>query len=397
MDFAYSKIGSQENIPSFTYSGYSPLTTELHHRSQTNPVEVFNCQTSYNISQHMDPYGKHYHGNNKQVNLGLTAEEKDRLQIIEDKGIDTLVMSNDNVGLENKEFLLNAATESLPSMLRLLFVKTNRIQLRGELYAKMDTFNFVVESTELNINHHFDIPESVEMLFMLLLEKVKMLMCSLGYIDVSDFKVQRIKVNIKMDRSTSKNCMQKLSLPLKYRVKNAAYDIDPEQLKSEHPKKESCDLDSITSIYKHYKLTGDGNQLLNLRAIDLYCFKLCHTSAEVYTEPFYLTSPIGVKENRSFIILEDVLGNFQRFMEITNPLRFANVENPTDPVTCIKCNTHYAQLVQLELHQRLECGDDFEIYELDNNYDEESDPNQFEIKTTFEKWMLFGVKNNENV
>ncbi|XP_037936069.1 protein terminus-like [Teleopsis dalmanni] len=388
----FSNINNYEEAnSSFTYTVYSPQTREFHHRWHTNRGRIIDCLTCYNISERVEPFAKHYERNNERTYLVLTEDERKKLLIVESKCVSTFVMTKDNIDKGNMDFLSEASTDVLPSMLRLLFVKAKTIHIQVAYNVKIENRLYVFESTELAIENHFDIIESIDMVFMMLLETVKIFMGSLECSDIENFKIQRIKVNIRMERWFSQNGVRKMTLPLKYRIKNVAFYIDPEQLKLKHEKMESCDIEAITYAYKKYKATGNKSYLMRMKGANLYCFQLCQTSQEIYTVPFYLAPPTGNKENHNFIILEDVEGNFQHFMGILSPQHFAYTEDPKAIFICPKCQANYSELVKLAVHQRLKCGHFFEIFEVDNDYAEDY-PNNFSIETSDGKWLLAGIR-----
>ncbi|XP_037932089.1 protein terminus-like [Teleopsis dalmanni] len=386
---------SQEPNSSFTYSVYSPETREFIHRWHTKRGKIIDCETCYDITERNEPLGKHYVKNTYVTNLRMTHDERAKLRAIIDNDTNTFIMKHDNATEGNMDFLAAAAIDELPSTIRILFVISEKVYIQTSFYVKINNYNFVFESTELAIENHFDIDDSIDMLFILLLEKVKTFMKSLGYLNTDNFRINRLNVYLRMERSNFINGVKKMSLPRKFRVKGVTIDVDPEELKCENEKKESCNIDTITEAYLNYKTSGNKFFLTSLKNVNLYCLQLCHTSLELYTVPFYLAGlPASRKENRDFVILEDVEGDFQHFMEITKPVEFAQNDDPKAKFTCEKCNVSYGEKAKLNLHEALNCGDNFEIFETDSNYEEEY-PIHFEMKTHNETWLLFGLRNIE--
>ncbi|XP_054086943.1 protein terminus-like [Zeugodacus cucurbitae] len=193
-------------------------------------------------------------------------EQRTQLKTIEEQGITNFILCNDHNRSTNG-FLLDAGIQAIPQLLRLLFHDTARLHFRLSFYTRvLNETDFLFASSELTLEHHLDISETVDVLFLMLLEKIEAYMYACYPTRAAEYSVKRIKIYVYRELITSTsslNALPKYILPLQYRVKHATAAPATKPISAE--------------------TADDAN---------LYCFRVCARTQDCM---YFLISPVNVQ------------------------------------------------------------------------------------------------------
>ncbi|XP_013118005.1 protein terminus-like [Stomoxys calcitrans] len=318
--------------------------------------------------------------------LGRITTLMDHKEIIVGKNIESFMLCDTKAVSDTQQFLLDAGIKAIPDLLRAACavsgpVRSLDIVLR--FYVTINGEVFTLQTTALVINHYYDIRESVDMMFAMLLEKLKRYMASCSK-DCSaqqkDFSIKRI--NIKVQRF----CERNPTLPLQFARKQAPTAAMTTGSGNKHQ-----DLALINSWFRKHLLTS---QPLNGKDLpfpcNLYSIQQCSNSLELYAVPYHLNFKANnLLSCRSFAIICDISGYFIGLQEISNIRRFLHHSSEDRIVSCSSCLENFTEPSKLTLHKMLNCGRGFELVKMDPDFIEIYE--QCWLLEKCDNWTLFGI------
>ncbi|XP_011195365.2 protein terminus-like [Zeugodacus cucurbitae] len=360
---------------SYTFS-IEGNTRTFHHRWCTagRTYECDACSSSCDVRA---GYEKHWSNVGRSL---CSNEQRTQLKIIEEQRITNFILCNDHNRSTN-EFLLDAGIQAIPQLLCLLFHDTARLHFRLSFYTRiLNETDFLFASSELTLEHHLDIGETVDVLFLMLLEKIKAYMYACYPTRAAEYSVKRIKIYVRRElnsNSSSLNAPPKCILPLQYRVKHATAAPATKPISAE--------------------TAADAN---------LYCFRVCARTQELYVVPYQLgkrpsnTCSIEVPRAQQtwdrvgcgahYIMLQSVDGAHQQLLEISNISRFLRTDEDDHVHTCSHCKANFTQRTKLQLHKALACGRGFEVLHLASG-NLEIYENCLQMRCDNYNWPLYGI------
>lgn len=378
--------------PSYTFVT-SAGQRQFFHRWHFENNEVIECNKCGTICQENDAYSQHWLQLKQKLNeVGDELNTWQRTAIMEhqsaivSRNIETFMLCDGKVVSDTQQFLLDAGITAIPELLSVLYassVKCKELMVKLRFYVEIEDEMFMLQSSELEIKHHSDIRESVDVLFLMLLEKLRTFMTCMPKrrrgMPEGVYRIKRIQ--IQAQRRLYKN-NERLMLPLQYQRKHALLDAqqhkeDVEQLSFSYHQY----LKTSSSASAHFKPPFPCN---------LYGFQTCANSQELYAVPYHIsTSPANFLNTRSFIIFHDIKGGFQQLQEISNVKRFLHHFAEDEVLSCPQCQEKFMQPSKLAIHRMLNCGYDFEILKIDKDFIEIYEECLEIIRSS--KWLLYGI------
>ncbi|XP_017469552.1 PREDICTED: protein terminus-like [Rhagoletis zephyria] len=315
-----------------------------------------------------------------------STEQRAQLAIVAARRINTFILCNERTSIRNpSEFLLDAGINAVPQLLRLLFHGVSRLHVRLGFHTRAyNGADLLFNSSELALEHHLDIGESVDMLFLMLLERIEAYMYVRYPTRAAEYCVKRIKIHVRRETLTksgesASTLATDATLPLQYRIKHAT----------------AMPRDALS-----VEATATAN---------IYCFRVCARTQELYAVPYQLgkcriNGGGGEKDESNilrwpwdtegcgshYIMLQSVEGKLQQLLEITNLYRFLRTEADDRVHMCTRCRANFTQRTRLQLHKSLDCGRGFEVLHLDSNYLEIYE-SCLQMRCANYKWPLYGI------
>ncbi|EDW94584.1 protein terminus [Drosophila yakuba] len=331
----------------------------FRHQFFVNGARRADCTTCENRVPSSEPYHHHWRNdieNNRSHCIQIGSKEKDILNRIEDQAIEEFILCDGSIPPRTNDFLLEAGMDAVPQLLRFLSYGTEKLEATVGFYVDVKKERMYYESSPLNIENHLDIGEAVDMIFSMLLEKISNYVLLHQRVPLEACVIRRMKVTVKRFCVSSKS--NSCKLPLQYRVKNAT------EVNGKGSFKYSTDLAKLSETYINNK---DKNQHIPATLkINLYTFRVCRTSKELYAVPYLLRGD-DVENTPTFIIQTDVVGDFQGLLEIRNIRKFLRVDTQDRVFECRQCQSHFVDRVHLALHKQISCGRNFMVWHMDKD------------------------------
>ncbi|KAM7356764.1 protein terminus-like [Cochliomyia hominivorax] len=387
--------------PSYTFVT-SGGQRQFFHRWHFENNEVIECNKCGTICQENDAYSQHWLQQKIKLNeVGDELNTWQRTPIMEQqsaivsKNIESFMLCDGKLVSDTQQFLLDAGITAIPELLSVLYAspECKELVVKMRFYVEIADEMFMLQSSELEIKHHCDIRESVDVIFLMLLEKLRTFMTCMPKNANSSSRrrrccstpegVYRIKrIHIKVQRRKYEQNSEKLPLPLQYQRKHA--------LMQETPTNENNSIEQLSqSFQKHLHLSPEA-PFKPPFPCNLYCFQTCANSHELYVVPYHMSSsPASFLSTRSFIILNDIMGRFQQLQEIGNIKRFLHHFAEDAVLCCPQCQEKFMQHTNLSIHRMLNCGYDFEILKVGKDFIEIYEECLEIMRTT--KWLLYGI------
>ncbi|XP_061391964.1 protein terminus-like [Musca vetustissima] len=420
-------------MSSMPVSSYTFVTSggqrRFVHRWQYDNNEVIECNKCGSSCKETDAYGKHWSqpktlddnniGRDGIIDISRTAKTPialstptssssltsleqsfgrittlmDSKEIIVSKNVESFMLCASKAVRDTQQFLLDAGIKVVPELLSSIYAmygggQSHHLLVVVRFYVTVKGETFMLQTTELTIKHHYDIRESVDMLFAMLLEKLRNFMAcrsesnSLG--TQEPYSIKRIHIKVRKQH----NPQQSQILPLHYARKQTNMEIANLQNGLTTSRD---DLALLRAWFRQHLLTSES--LESLRSpfpCNLYCFQECPNSLELYVVPYHLCSQSADIYNcRSYIILTDIHGRFMELQEITNIRRFLHHTSEDRVLSCTRCQACFLEPSKLVLHKMLKCGRDFEILKMDSDFIEIYE-NCLLLEQS-DNWSLFGI------
>ncbi|XP_004530539.1 protein terminus-like [Ceratitis capitata] len=322
------------------------------------PHCVTTCNTSAPLAEHWQ----------KDFDV-IDEDDKDkisqrmgRLAVI-DEGPVTHFITRDDARDIFCSFIYNTRTYEVPALLRFIFPLATRLYIKVHIYTNVADTTFVLfSSNEVELAHHLDIKPTVDVIFQALMTKIDQYMCTNYGRRFVSYKVPRIKVKVRREKIQSwyacsranGKSMNRFEMPMQYCLKNATIQL------------------------KQPWLTD-----AEMTRVNLYCFRFCEDTHEVYVVPHQLKNVREVVPPNAeiwpwykryvslgsdYIMIQNTEGKLDQLLDITNLNRFLQPE-PFDPDKniCLKCKAKFANISELLVHEKLNCGEDIEVLTLEKD------------------------------
>ncbi|KAH8368738.1 hypothetical protein KR084_010145 [Drosophila pseudotakahashii] len=331
----------------------------FRHQFFVNGSRRAECTTCESRVPASEPYSYHWRNdikNKRNYCIQLGSEEKQILKTIEDQAIEEFILCDGSITARTNDFLLDSGIDAVPQLLRFLSFGTDKLEASVGFYVDVKKERMYYESSPLNIEHHLDIGEAVDMIFSMLLEKISNYVLLHQKVPLEACVIRRMKVTVKrFCHSTKGKSLSVSKLPLQYQVKNAAECLGSGSNKS------SSDLLKLAETY----LTQDRPIPPTLK-VNLYSFRVCSTSKELYAVPYILRGD-DVDNTPTFIIQTDVTGGFLGLLEVRNIRKFLRVDSQDRVFECRQCQSHFVDRVHFALHKQIACGRNFMVWHMDKD------------------------------
>lgn len=388
-----------QKTPSYTFVNVAGRRTFFHRWHDLENDEVIECCKCGTTCKETDAYSQHWllqtakqnQVSDDELNRWQRTAVMKRLPAIVSQNIESFMLSDAKVTQDTHQFLLDAGLTAIPDLLRVLYAAEHckALMVRLKFFVEIKDEMFVLQTNELEIKHHSDIRESVDMMFLMSLERLRtfMILKPLRHagrrqrpLQPNEYRIKRI--HISAQRIPLNHLKEDiLMLPLHFRQKNASKLPTPQQVNA---------IKLLTWNFRQYLKTDQKQHFKPPFPCNLYCFRTCPNTQEVYAVPYHFTWKSEEFSNiPNFIILENIRGEFQQLQEIADIKKFLQVPQHNMVVTCRRCQLTFVQPTELYLHLMLTCGNEFEILQIH--------PDVIEIyEHCYElwrkpKWMLYGI------
>ncbi|XP_017072020.1 protein terminus [Drosophila eugracilis] len=332
----------------------------FRHQFFVNGTRRTDCNTCESRVSASDPYYHHWRNdiqNGRGYYIKLGSEEEQILKTIEKRGVEEFILCDGSITPRTNDFLLDAGMDAVPQLLRFLSFGTDKLEATVGFYVDVKKERMYYESSPLNIEHHLDIVEAVDMIFSMLLEKISNYVLLQQRVPLEACVIRRMKVTVKrFCHSPKEKSKSATILPLQYRVKKAAECLGSGSNKT------PSDLVKIAETYLSQE--NEGRPIPASLKVNLYTFRVCNTSKELYVVP-YLLHGDDVDSTPTFIIQTDVVGGFQGLLEVRNIRKFLRADSYDRVIECRQCQSHFVDPVHLALHKQISCGRNFMVWHMD--------------------------------
>ncbi|KAH8373341.1 hypothetical protein KR009_001199 [Drosophila setifemur] len=336
-------------------------TRIFRHQRFVNGTWRTDCPTCESRVPSNKPYSHHWHNdaiNGRSHHIQLGTEEKLILQAIENQGIEVFILCDGSPSARTNDFLLDAGMEAVPQMLRFLSFETEKLEASIGFYVDVKNERMYYESSPLSIEHHLDIGEAVDMIFSMLLEKISNYVLLQQRVPLEACVIRRMKMTVKRHCLLPQSNVTTPKLPIQYRVKNAAGCLATGDKTSSN---------ELAQLAEHYlKYPKPGRDIPASLKINLYSFRVCSTSKELYAVPYLLRGE-DLENTPTFIIQTDVGGGFRGLLEVRNIRKFLRTDSLDRVFECRQCQSHFVDRVHLFLHKQIDCGRGFMVWHMDKD------------------------------
>lgn len=299
------------------------------------------------------------------------------LKHIELERIQTFFLCDGSARSRTNAFILEAGTEAVPQLLRFLNFGAKQLEVTIGFYVSVARKRMYYESTPVRIVNHFDIKETVDMVFSILLEKITSFVMLHHCVPLEACIIKRIKVIV------MRQMIGKPQLPLQYRVKT--------NMNYFHNKQSTGVNVNITLLSKSivsYHEQRLGN-FPTSQKVNLYCMRMCSSTKEAFVVPYFLSDE-DVNNTPTFLILTNVAGEFEGLHEIRNVRRFLKADSQDHIFECRQCKSHFADRSQYALHKQIACGAGFMVWQIEQDSTELYE-NCLLLPKQFFKFDWFGI------
>ncbi|KAH8267685.1 hypothetical protein KR026_003287 [Drosophila bipectinata] len=324
-------------------------TRIFRHQRFVNGSRRTDCPSCESRVPSNEPYSHHWLNDPNSIQLG--KEEKTILKTIDDQHIETFILCDSSLPARTNDFLLDAGMDAVPQLLRFLSFGTEKLDATVGFYVDVKKERMYYESSPLTIENHLDIGEAVDMIFSMLLEKISNYVLLHQRVPLEACVIRRMKLTVRRHCHSSTSSYN-YKLPLQYRVKNAAGGS----------KTSNTELALIAENY--LKHPDKGRPIPQNLKLNLYCFRVCSTSKELYAVPYLLRGE-DVENTPTFAIQTDVIGGFCGLQEVHNIRKFLRTDTKDRVTECRQCQAHFVDRVHFALHKQIDCGRGFMVWHMD--------------------------------
>ncbi|XP_030566964.1 protein terminus-like [Drosophila novamexicana] len=343
---------NEEPISSFVFNNEGEKQTFRHQWHVEG--QLHECTTCYSSIDADEPPSQHWLRRGEEQRPQLTKQQQAVLDIIEARQIETFFFCDESAQHKLEQFMAETCSRAVPELLRWMFHNgTQRLEFNVACYVHVQNQVHIFQSGTLAVQHHYDIEESVSVVYELLTQRIQNYLSSSHDVSLDECSITRIRVQLKRQREDTESAGSPslaLPLPLQLRQETAARS----NLTSE------ADLASLRAAYVKHQRECNGYFPPNMR-VNLYGLQQCLTTKELYVVPYHISETLQQRPNKNFLILNDIMGQFQRLHELQTPMAPNNSRSRTRPFQCRRCRAQLKSRSRLHIHQQLRCGQDFSL------------------------------------
>ncbi|XP_022217651.1 protein terminus-like [Drosophila obscura] len=360
-------VYDDEPISSFVFTN-EDTTQTFHHRWYAQG-QMHECATCYSCIDADEPPSQHWvRGGENSQGLKLSKQQQAVLDIIEARQIETFFLCDESAKDKLDHFMGETCARGVPELLRWMFHNgTFSVEFNLACYVNVMNQVLIFQSGNLRVDHHYDIEECVSVVYEMLMQRIEnYLSCSSEY-GLDECSITRIRVQVKRQRQDvdSPAMESSFALPLQLRQEEEC-----SASASSSSSTSEAELTSLKAAYlKHYRECL-GYFPPNMR-VNLHGLQQCKTTKELYVVPYHISETLQQLPNKNFLILNNIMGQFQRLHELPTPIMgsasassapsTSSPTSPTRPLQCRRCRTHFTRRSKLHIHQQLHCGQDFSV------------------------------------
>ncbi|XP_023176646.2 protein terminus-like [Drosophila hydei] len=337
----------EESISSFVFSNEGDQQT-FHHQWRVEG-QLHECSTCRSSIDADEPPSQHWLRRGEQLQPQLTKQQQAVLDIIEARQLETFFFCDESAQQKLDDFLAETCSSAVPELLRWMFHNgTQCLEFHVACYVLVQNQVHICQSGTVLVQHHYDIEECVSVVYELLTQRIQNYLRSSHDVGLDECSITRIRVQLKRKRAES-DTMNLTSLPLPLQLSQAT---------SGHSGTSESDLASLRAAYVKHQRECNGYFPPNMR-VNLYGLQQCQTTKELYVVPYHISETLQQRPNKNFLILNDIMGQFQRLHELHTPI--GPIRSRSRPYTCRRCRAQFKQRSRLHIHQQLRCGQDFSL------------------------------------
>ncbi|XP_002008621.2 protein terminus [Drosophila mojavensis] len=342
-----------EPISSFVFSNEGDQQT-FHHQWYVEG-QLHECSTCRSSIDADEPPSQHWLRRGEQQQPQLTKQQQAVLDIIEARQLETFFFCDESAQQKLDEFLAETCSTSVPELLRWMFHNgTQRLEFQVACYVLVQNQVHICQSGTVVVQHHYDIEECVSVVYELLTQRIQNYLCSSHDVSLDECSITRIRVQLKRKREESETLSANslATLPLALQLSHSSSTTTTTTTTSE------SELASLRAVYVKHQRECNGYFPPNMR-VNLYGLQQCLTTKELYVVPYHISETLQQRPNKNFLILNDIMGRFQRLHELHTPIQPSR--GRSRPYKCRRCRALFKKRSRLHIHQQLRCGQDFSL------------------------------------
>lgn len=352
----------EETNSSFVFGSEGTQQT-FNHRWQSAGA-WHDCTTCYSSIDADEPPSQHWLRHGEERRPQLSKQQQAVLDIIEARQIETFFFCDESAKDNPEDFLHETCERSVPELLRWMFHNgTQKLEFSLACYVNVFNQVLIFQSGNLAVQHHYDIEESVSVVSDILTQRMH------NYLGQDDCSITRMRLQLRRyreDTETGGNA-DGLALPLPLQLR---YGSVGARSRSSSNCSES-ERASLRAAYVKHQRECPGYFPPNMR-VNLYGLQQCQTTKELYVVPYHISETLQQQPNRNFLILNDIMGQFQRLHELPTPAVTSCSDSSSNSsstrslrtLQCRRCRAEFKSRSRLHIHQQLRCGQDFSVDSL---------------------------------
>ncbi|XP_037721430.1 protein terminus [Drosophila subpulchrella] len=348
-----------EPISNFVFT--NDETTQTFHHQWFSQGQLHECPTCYSSIDADEPPSQHWlRGGEGSQGLQLTKQQQAVLDIIEARQIETFFFCDESSKDKLDHFMGETCARGIPELLRWMFQNnTMAVEFNLACYVNAMDQVLIFQSGSLKVDHYYDVDECVGVVYEMLMQRIEnYLNCSSEY-GMAECSITRLKVQVKRIRVDAESHSAEspfFALPLQLKQEEGLTTTSS-------PSTSESELASLRSAYlKHFR-ECNGYFPPNMR-VNLYGVQQCKTTKELYVVPYHVSETLQQLPNKNFLILNNIMGQFQRLHELSTPVKSIEGEPTSSPpkdLHCRRCRAQFSRSSKLHIHQKLRCGQDFSV------------------------------------
>ncbi|KAL7731632.1 hypothetical protein ACLKA6_007984 [Drosophila palustris] len=348
----------EEPISSFVFSSVGDQQT-FHHQWLVDG-QLHECSTCYSSIDADEPPSQHWLQCGEEQRPQLSKQQQAVLDIIEARQIETFFICDESAKDKLEHFMAETCARAVPELLRWMFHNgSQRVEFNLACYVNVLDQVHIFQSGTLGVQHHYDIEECVSVIYEMITQRIENYLASSHNVGLDECSITRIRIQVKRmrdDNNESEGSSLDLPLPLQLRHEAAS---------SGSSNTSESELASLRAAYVKHQRECHGYFPSNMR-VNLYGLQQCQTTKELYVVPYHISETLQQQPNKNFLILNNIMGQFQRLHELQTPIASSNSSSRSrsqsrSPLQCRRCRTQFKSRSRLQIHQQLRCGQDFSV------------------------------------
>ncbi|EDV94262.1 GH11100 [Drosophila grimshawi] len=350
-----NSVYSEQPISSFVFS--SEGTQQSFHHQWHVGEQLHECSSCYSSIDADEPPSQHWLRHAEDQRPQLSKQQQAVLDIIEARQIETFFFCDESAQHQLQQFMAETCDRAVPELLRWMFHNgTQRVEFNVACYVHVQNQVLIFQSGTLCVQHHYDIEECVSVVYELMTQRIANYLCSSHDVSLEECSITRMRIQLKRRRDDNESSESPSALPLQLRQESITGNSTSSSSSSE------TELASLRAAYVKHQRECNGYFPSNMR-VNLYGLQQCRITKELYVVPYHISETLQQRPNKNFLILNDIMGQFQRLHELHAPVAAANNSNRSRsrPLKCRRCRVEFKCRSRLHIHQELRCGQDFSV------------------------------------